>query len=370
MPSFSELPLLPSLVASLDEQGITQPTEIQRATIPPLVDGESVLGVAETGSGKTLAYVLPLLHRIKQLELGGDPVTQAGRPRGLVVVPGRELGEQVARVMKGLTHQTRLRVRLAVGGTAKRVSRRAVAAPFEVLVASPGRLLHLLDVGDLSLLDVRSVVFDEADQVVDPGFLPVAKQILAECRPGVQTMLFSATLPASLRGVIDALLPEPPFLVRTEGSGQLVPGLTVENRDVIRGDRASLLAELLAEDPGVGTLLFANTREQCDRIGGWLDDLGVPYEQYRGEMDRIERRRNLAAFRQGEVHVLVTTDLGGRGLDIDRVDRVINVHLPREVANYLHRAGRTARAGRTGRVINMVTERDQPIIDAVDALQA
>lgn len=369
MSTFSELSLLPSLVASLDEQGITRPTEIQRETIPALLAGESVLGVSQTGSGKTLAYVLPLLHRIKSLELDGDRVTAAGRPRGLVVVPGRELGEQVGRVFKGLTHTTRLRVRLAVGGTAKRVSRRSVGGPFEILVASPGRLLHLVDRGELSLEDVRTVVFDEADQVVDPGFLPVARQILGSCTQQAQTMLFSATLPGSLKEVIDALLPEPPLLVRTASSGQLVAELQVENRTVVDGERAPLLRTILAEDPDAGTLLFANTREQCDRIATWLEEFGVAFVLYRGEMDRIERRRNLASFRNAEVNVLVTTDLGGRGLDIARVDRVINVHLPREVANYVHRAGRTARAGRTGRVINMVTERDRPIMDAAAALR-
>ena len=372
MTTFTDLSLLPTLVESLDEQDITQPTEIQREAIPTLLAGASLLGIAETGSGKTLAYVLPLLHRVKQweLELGGDRVVKPGRPRALVVVPGRELGEQVGRVCKGLTHKTRVRVRLAVGGTAKRVSRKAVAAPFEVLVASPGRLVHLMESGDLRLDDVRIVVFDEADQMVDPGFLPVAQEILEACALGVQTMLFSATLPASLQQVIDQLLAQPPRLVRTAGSGQLVDTLEVDNRTVINGDRATLLATILAEDPSAGTLLFANTRGQCDRIATWLDKAGIHHVNYRGEMDRIERRRNLAAFRNGETNVLLTTDLGGRGLDIERVDRVINVHLPREMANYIHRAGRTARAGRTGVVINMVTERDQPIIDAVAALQA
>lgn len=369
MSTFSELALLPTLVASLDEQGITQPTGIQRDAIPALVAGESVLGVSQTGSGKTLAYVLPLLHRIKELELGGDRVTEAGRPRGLVLVPGRELGEQVARVFKGLTHQTRVRVRVAVGGTAKRISRRAVSSPFEILVASPGRLLHLMGRGEVKLDDVRSVVFDEADQVVDPGFLPVAQEILEACTHGVQAMLFSATLPVSLRGVIDALLPEPPLLVRTEGSGRLVSALQTDNRRVIDGERYPLLRTILAEAPEAGTLLFANTRDQCDRIAAWLGEFGVDFVLYRGEMDRIERRRNLAAFRDAEINVLLTTDLGGRGLDIARVERVVNVHLPRDIANYVHRAGRTARAGRTGTVINMVTERDRPIMDAVSALQ-
>lgn len=367
MPAFADLPLLSSLVESLAEQGITRPTQIQQRTLPGLLAGESIVGVSETGSGKTLAYVLPLLDRLKRLELDGSRVTEAGRPRGLVVVPGRELGEQVGRVFKGLTHGTRLRVRMALGGSAKRVSRKAVASPFEILVASPGRLLYLLEREELHLDDVRTVVFDEADQVLDPGFLPTARRILGACSESVQAVLFSATLPAALEDVVAELFAETPRLVRTEGSGQLVPTVEVQERTVVDGQRWPLLAEVLAEDPEAGTLVFANTREQCDRIAGWLDSVGVAYVLYRGELDRIERRRNLAAFRAGEVRVLLTTDLGGRGLDIDRVDRVVNAYLPRDARNYLHRAGRTARAGRSGLVIDLVTERDRPLLDRIAA---
>jgi len=365
---FADLPLLPSLVASLDDQSITRPTEIQASTLPHLLDGEGLLGVSETGSGKTLAYVLPLLHRLKSLELGGSMVADEGRPRGLVLVPGRELGEQVAKVFKGLTHGTRLRVRVALGGSAKRVARRAVAGKFEILVASPGRLLQLVDSGELRLDDVRMLVFDEADQVIDPGFLPVARRIVAACAPRVQPIAFSATLPASLESVIDELFGSTLLIVRTQGSGQLVSTLHVDNRQVRHGDRRSLLVEVLAESPQTPTLLFANTRSQCDRIAEWLHEAGVAHALYRGEMERVARRRNLRAFRNGEVHLLLTTDLGGRGLDIDGVDRVVNVHLPREVDNYLHRAGRTARAGRDGVVVNLVTDRDQPLLDKVAAL--
>ncbi len=369
MTTFSEFKMQPGLAASLAEQGITEPTEIQARAIPPLLKGESLLGVSATGTGKTLAYVLPLLHRLKEVEIGSYMVSEPGRPRGLVLVPGRELGEQVGKVFKGLTHLTRLRVRLALGGTAKRVSRKSVSRPHEILVASPGRLAYLMDMGDLSLKDVRMVAIDEADQVLDPGFLPAARRILRKCRRGTQVMLFSATLPDHLEGLVEKLLDGAPTLIRAEGSGQLVPTVHIDNRMVVDGRRRELLAEILAEEPGMGTLLFANTRGQVDRMAEWLDDFGFDFVLYRGEMDRIERRRNLEAFRDGEVDLLLTTDLGGRGLDIERVDRVVNVHLPREVSNYIHRAGRTARAGRTGTVVNMVTERDAPLMEAVEGLQ-
>ena len=362
MSTFSDLSLLPSLVASLTEQGLAHPTEIQARAVPALLEGQSLIGVAETGSGKTLAYVLPMLDRLKRLETGGEPVTAPSRPRGLVLVPGRELGEQVRKVFKGLTHGTRLRVRSALGGTAKQIARQNVGGQFEVLVATPGRLLQLIDERELKLDDIRMTVFDEADQLVDPGFLPVVRRVVGACPKSLQLAMFSATLPQSVEALVKDLFSSPPIRVRTRGSQQVVSTLQVDNRRVHSGRRFDTLRELLRESPEIGTLLFSNTRKQCEETAEWLDAEGISYVSYMGQMDRQERRANLSAFREGKVSVLLTTDLGGRGLDIERVDRVINVHLPREVNNYLHRVGRTARAGRTGLVINLVTQRDHPLL--------
>ncbi|MFT5680417.1 MAG: ATP-dependent RNA helicase RhlE [Myxococcota bacterium] len=359
------MPLLPSLIESLTQQGLTQPTEIQSRTLKPLLDGRCLMGVSETGSGKTLAYVLPMLHQLKTLELGGSSVEKARRPRGLVLVPGRELGEQVSRVLKELTHNTRLRVRTVLGGSAKKVARRSVAGVFEILVATPGRLTQMLDSGELGLSDIRILVIDEADQMVDPGFLPVAQRILASCPPKVQLVLFSATLPTSLDGVVSTLFPSEPVRIRTEGSSRLVATLKTINRNVVSNNRRDALLQVLSEGTGEGTMLFVNTREQLDRVAGWLENAGVASSSYRGQMDRQARRASLARFRSGEISVLITTDLGGRGLDIDRVTRVINVHLPQELDNYLHRVGRTARAGREGVVVNLVTQRDHALLTKV-----
>ena len=362
MSSFTDLPLLPSLTASLTEQGLTRPTEIQARTLRDLLGGASLIGVSETGSGKTLAYVLPMLHQLKTLENEGHPVSQTGRPRGLVLVPGRELGEQVSKVFKGLTHATRVRVRVALGGSALRVARRNIGAPFEILVATPGRLVQLLDTGDLRLDDLRILVFDEADQIVDPGFLPVARHILEDSRQAVQLVMFSATLPPTLETSAEQLFKKAPTKIRTQGSQKLVPSLRVVDKTVDEKSRLDGLGAVLAEDLGVSTLLFANTREQCDAIARWLGHHGLDFVDYRGEMNRTERRDNLRRFRDGEVTMLLTTDLGGRGLDIEHLERVINVHMPKDLTNYLHRAGRTARAGRAGLVVNLVTVKDKALL--------
>jgi superfamily II DNA/RNA helicase len=369
MSSFASLPLLDSLKASLHEQELKTLTEVQARTIPKLLAGESLVGVAETGSGKTLSFVLPMLHQLKSLELAEDPVTKASHPRGLVLVPARELGEQVSKVFKGLTHKTRLRVRTALGGTKKQVARQNVKGGFEVLVATPGRLGQLLESKEVRLSDVRILVFDEADQMLDPGFLPVATQIISACPKDLQLVMFSATLPKALQKAVEALFPKPPIRVETKGSQRLVPTLQTVNKDVIRGDRWTVLGDVLDADEETPTILFANTRQQCDKIGTWLNEQGYAFADYRGQMEHKERRDNLARFRSGQVQLLLTTDLGGRGLDIEQVGRVINVHLPQQLDNYLHRAGRTARAGRKGLVVNLVTERDAPILEKVATIQ-
>jgi ATP-dependent RNA helicase RhlE len=363
LPSFSEYALLPSLLTTLDKQGLKEPTEIQAATIPQQLKGRPVVGVSETGSGKTLAYVLPVLHELKILETDGDPVSSTSRPRGLVLVPGRELGEQVCRVFKSLTHNTRLRVRSVLGGTKKQIARQNVSGMFEVLVATPGRLVQFLDTGQLQLNDVRTLVFDEADQLLDPGFQPIARRVLRECPPRVRLAMFAATLPETLNDTLDELFSSEPLRVRTRDSRHSVRTLRTDNRSVPKGQRFEALRKVLAEDSSVSTLLFANTRAQCEGLAEWLEEQGFPHATYMGQMESKERRTNLTAFRRGEVKLLVATDLGGRGLDIDGVDRVINVHLPIDVDNYRHRVGRTARAGRSGLVVNLVTPRDLPLIE-------
>ena len=361
--TFAELNLLPSLVASLTAMDRHTPTEIQAAAIPELLSGRSVVGIAETGSGKTLAYGLPTLQICKTLETEGAPVEAEGQPRAVILVPTRELGEQVTRVLKALSHETRVRVRSALGGTTAEIARRNVAGAFEILVATPGRLLKQLDARLIRLSDVRLLVLDEVDQMLDMGFLPDVQRVVAGCPSRRQLALFSATVASRVEGLIKALFGPSPKIIRTRGSHREVATLKTVNRTVLNGDRLTPLLAALAEESVGGTLLFVNTREQCDQVAGLLMDAGHRVSVYRGEMDKIERRANLEAFRKGETALLITTDLGSRGLDLPLVGRVINVHLCTERKNYLHRVGRTARAGRAGVVINLVTERDRALME-------
>lgn len=358
---FTDLTLLPTLQASLAEHGLVTLTEIQRRALPAMLAGRSVVGVAETGSGKTLAYALPILHGLKSLEDAGDRIVDVARPRAVVIVPTRELGEQVSKVFKPFTHTTRLRVRTVLGGTDIDVAKKNIAGAFEVLVATPGRLVKLLNRGLVRFDDVRVLVFDEADQMLDQGFLPDATHIIGACPPARQMALFSATVSPPVQSLMTRLFAGAE-VIRSEGSHKVVATLKTINRDVVLGQRVPLLEKVLAETVVGGTILFANTREQCDTLALELTKLGRRCVVYRGEMDKVERRANLKEFRDGKVDLLVSTDLASRGLDLEHVGRVINYHLPKEMENYIHRVGRTARAGRSGVVVNFVTERDRDLI--------
>ncbi len=365
MNSFSGFGLLPSLLESLKEKNLARPTEIQELAIPLLMEGKSVVGVSETGSGKTLTYALPLLHMLKKLENDGEAVANPSAPRAVVMVPTRELGEQVSKVFKTLTHKTRLRVRPALGGMAFEQARRNIAETFEILLATPGRLVQLMDKNLIDLTDVRVLIFDEADQMLDQGFLPDSDSIVEACPTGLQMALFSATVSPSVQKLMNSLF-STAEVIRTTGSGKIVKSLTTQNRIVKDGKRWPLFESILKQPVHGGTLVFTNTREQCDKLTQELTAKGYACTMYRGEMDKNERRANLKQFRDGKVDLLVSTDLAARGLDLDNIGRVINYHLPEQMENYLHRVGRTARAGRAGLVINLVTERDQRLISQLD----
>ena len=369
MSSFKEFSLIPSLQSTLQKNNFVTPTEIQGRALPALLRGESVIGVAETGSGKTLAYALPVLQKIKQLEESGDAVSEAGQPRAVILVPSSELGEQVAKVLKTFTHETRLRVRSALGGIKMTVARRNVSSPFEVLLATPGRLEQLMQDRDLNLSDLRFLVFDEADQILDQGFLPAIKRIVNSCPADRQIALFSATASDAVHTLIQEMFSEAE-LIETKGRHRLVSTLITDNRKGPNGKRFPLLEKLIAEEIEGGSLLFTNTREQCDNLAKELKDNGYQCAIYRGDMDKIERRKNLTEFRDGTLKLFISTDLGARGLDVENVERVINYHLPNEMKNYLHRAGRTARAGREGTVVNFVTDRDLNLISRLKSISS
>lgn len=362
---FSDFGLRNSIVDTLKEKKLFKPTEIQKQVLPLMMSGQSVVAVSETGSGKTLAYVLPILNLLKTLEDEGSSIEQESSPRAVIMVPTRELSDQVMKVFKSFAHDTRLRIRPALGGMALVKTRENISGKFEILLATPGRLVQLLDRELINLSDVRVLVFDEADQMLDQGFLPDSNQIADACPEDVQLALFSATVSPAVQKLMSDLFQDVE-VVRSSGSGKVVSSLVTKNLTVIDGVRWPLFEKLLKQKNEGGTIIFTNTREQCDKVAKLMQDHGFQCAVFRGEMDKNERRMGLKKFIKGEIQFLVATDLGGRGLDVENISRVINYHLPKEMQNYIHRVGRTARAGRVGTVYNLVTERDARLIGQLE----
>jgi ATP-dependent RNA helicase RhlE len=249
------------------------------------------------------------------------------------------------------------------------VAKRNIDGKFEVLVATPGRLIKLLDMKKLDLGDVRILVFDEADQMLDQGFLPSATRIASACTSRPQMALFSATVSGKVQALMTELFSKAE-VIRSQGSHRTVSGLKTKNLEVPDGKRFPALENLLSDGVQGGTIIFTNTREQCDKLEREMKKSGYSSVVYRGEMDKVERRKNLKLFREGKIPFLISTDLASRGLDVEHVGRVINYHLPQQMENYLHRVGRTARAGREGLVVNLVTERDEEFVSKLELLRS
>jgi len=345
IPTFAELGLPEVLVAALLKRGMTAPFAIQVAALPDALAGRDVLGRAETGSGKTLAFGLPMLTR-----LAGTKAAPK-RPRGLVLVPTRELALQVNDALEPLGHVLGLRMKVVVGGLSMGKQIDALHRGVDIVIATPGRLMDLIERKSCDLRDVELTVLDEADHMSDMGFLPVVREILDQVRPGGQRLLFSATLDKMVKTIVDA------YLVDAVTHSTSLPTTQVSTMDhhlllVHPGDKASVVTEIANRDGR--TLLFVRTKHGADRLATQLRRVGVRAGALHGGMTQNARNRSLLNFKDGATPVLVATDVAARGIHVDGIDLVLHVDPPADPKDYLHRAGRTARAGESGVVVTMV----------------
>jgi superfamily II DNA/RNA helicase len=341
--TFSALGVSPDLVAVLDRAGMTTAFPVQRLCIPDALAGRDVCGKAKTGSGKTLAFGLPLAERVA--------TASPKRPTGLVLVPTRELCHQVADVLRPLLSARSRRLVAVYGGAGMRQQISALEQGAEVVVATPGRLIDLIDRKAADLTDVGFVVIDEADRMADMGFMPQVEWVLRHIDRGHQTLLFSATLDGGIQGLVDRYQHDPVF--HEVGSTMT----TVERM----AHRFLLVHEM--DQPRVAAaiarsaercLVFVNTKRAADRVARQLVDAGVDAKAIHGDLRQEHRERALKRFSQGRLAALVATDVAARGLDIDELDVVIQYDPPPDPKTYLHRAGRTARAGAAGLAVTLV----------------
>ncbi|MFF0658856.1 DEAD/DEAH box helicase [Micromonospora tulbaghiae] len=345
LPTFAATGLAPALVSELAAQGISAPFPIQAATIPDSLAGRDVLGRGRTGSGKTLAFGLPLLHRTAGRR------ARPGRPLALVLVPTRELAAQVTEALAPYAAALGLRCATVVGGLSLTRQAAALRAGAEVLVATPGRLHDLIDRGDARLDQVTITVLDEADQMADMGFLPQVTKLLEQVAPGGQRMLFSATLDRGVDRLVRRFLADPVTHSVDPGTAT-VTAMTHHVLHLDAEDKPAALAHIAAREGR--TIVFIATKHRADRVARQLLAKGVRAAALHGGKSQPQRTRILEQFRTGQVSALVATDVAARGIHVDGLDLVVNADPPTEAKDYLHRGGRTARAGESGTVVTLV----------------
>ena len=357
-PSFADLGLPAVLVESLERRGISEPFPIQAATIPDALKGRDVLGRGRTGSGKTLAFGLPMMVRLTGRR------AQSRQPLAVVLVPTRELAVQVADALEPLGRSLGLRMKTVVGGMSYPKQADALRRGVEIVVATPGRLTDLIEQGDADLSRVEIVVLDEADHMADMGFLPAVTALLDLVKRGGQRLLFSATLD---RGV-DQLVRR--YLVHPVEHSTAPPEASIETMDhhvllVSPGDKTAVTSHIGAREGR--TIMFVRTKHGADRVATQLRSQGVAATSIHGGKPQGARTRALAEFREGRTPVLVATDVAARGIHVDDIGLVLHVDPPADSKDYLHRAGRTARAGESGTVVTLVLPHQEREVSSMAA---
>ncbi|TDE33449.1 DEAD/DEAH box helicase, partial [Antarcticimicrobium sediminis] len=335
-----------TLVARLADMGITEPTPIQSRAIPHALDGRDVMGLAQTGTGKTAAFGLPLLTRM--LEAGTKPARYT--VRGLVLAPTRELANQISTTLRALTEGTHLKVGFVVGGQSINAQMKRLERGTDLLVATPGRLLDLLDRNALTLEECSFLVLDEADQMLDLGFIHALRKIAALLPEKRQTMLFSATMPKQMNEIAQSYL-QNPIRVEVSPPGKAADKITQSVHFIAKAEKPSLLKELLNNHREERALVFGRTKHGSEKLMKSLEKAGFSTASIHGNKSQGQRDRAIAAFKSGQIKVLVATDVAARGLDIPDVKHVYNYDLPNVPDSYVHRIGRTARAGKDGAAI-------------------
>ena len=363
MNSFEELGVPQNLIEKLSAQGISHPTLIQHKAIPEALEGRDILGLAQTGTGKTAAFVIPLLARV--LKIGGK--REAKSAQSLILAPTRELAKQIDSTLKTFVEGSHLRVRLVVGGVSISGQIKRLSKGSDILVATPGRLIDLINRDAVNLSDTKFLVLDEADQMLDLGFVHSLNKIADLLPEKRQTMLFSATMPKKMAALASNYLSDP---VRVEAApaGKVADKITQSIHFVSKAEKNKLLIDLLDNHRRELTIVFSRTKHGAEKLSKAIINSGFSAVSIHGNKSQGQRERALKSFRSGENKVLVATDVAARGLDIPLVKHVYNFDLPNVAENYVHRIGRTARAGADGSAITLCSSEEVTELKAIQKM--
>jgi ATP-dependent RNA helicase RhlE len=361
---FNDLGLNEPLLRAIGEEGYETPTPVQQKSIPPALAGKDVMACAQTGTGKTAAFSLPILQRL------GEPVMGKGdrrRLRALVITPTRELCAQVGESFKAYGRHTPLRHTTIYGGVRQKPQARAMKEGVDILVATPGRLLDLMGQRIVHLDSVEYFVLDEADRMLDMGFIDDIRKIIRALPRERQNMLFSATIPSSIRRLSSTILHDP-VEVRIKPEAPAAETVDQTVYYVEGQDKQALLEHLLSNQQVQRALVFTKTKQQADRVTQYLRNADIPAEAIHSDKPQRIRERTLKKFKNGQTDVLVASDIAARGLDVDDISHVINYDMPVEAETYVHRIGRTGRAGESGKAYSFCSMEERLILDEIEKL--
>ncbi|MBL6690364.1 MAG: DEAD/DEAH box helicase [Pseudomonadales bacterium] len=358
--TFNELGLIKPLLSALSEQGYTKPTLIQEKSISSILDGHDLMATAQTGTGKTAAFTLPMLQRLSKGERHGTA------PRALVLTPTRELAAQVQESIRTYGKHLKLRSFSVFGGVKINPQIKVLRQGIDILVATPGRLLDLHQQKVLDMNHIEILVLDEADRMLDMGFIPDIKRIQSRLPQEKQTLLFSATFSADIRKLAETMLIEP---IQVDVAPRNSTAITVSQKviPVDKGRKLEALREVVTQNQNQ-TLVFTRTKHCANKVAKSLSKSGIDAEAIHGNKSQAHRNRVLNGFKNGRVAVLVATDIASRGLDIDQLPRVINFELPHVAEDYVHRIGRTGRAGHSGEALSLVCSEEAKQLHAIEKL--
>ena len=361
--TFEGLGLAAPILKALTTEGSTTPTPIQMQAIPHVMQGRDVQGIAQTGTGKTAAFALPILHRL----LADKRAAKPRSCRVLVLSPTRELASQIVESFRSYGRNAGLRTALIFGGVPKGRQAKAMAGGVDVLVATPGRLLDHMHDGAVQLGSVEVLVLDEADHMLDLGFIVPIRKIVSTIPTARQTLFFSATMPKEISSLAGAMLRDPVHVAVTPVA---TTAERVEQRVIFveTARKRQMLADILKRGSMGRTLVFTRTKHGADRVTQHLEAIGVPAAAIHGNKSQPQRERALAQFKEGRVKVLVATDIAARGIDVDGVTHVVNFDLPNVPEAYVHRIGRTARAGHTGIAISFCDSSERAFLRGIEKL--
>ncbi len=357
---FTQFDFHPDIQSGIQDAGYTRPSPIQQKAIPPILDGKDILGLAQTGTGKTVAFVLPILQHLLKRPAG----TPAAAPSALVMAPTRELAEQIHESIKMMARHTPVKSVAIYGGVGKHLQINALKKGVDIIVACPGRLLDLMNEKAITLKGIKILVLDEADQMLDMGFLPDIKRIIRALPQNRQSLVFSATMPKMIGNLVQDILNHP---VKVQVNHQQpAPRIAHGRFNVQKEERTALLKTLFAKNGMASAIVFTRTKHKAKSLAVQLKKSGFSAVSLQGNLSQNQRQRAMTGFRNGSFKILVATDIAARGIDVSGVSHVINYDLPDTVETYIHRTGRTGRANQSGQAYTFASAEDNKTISLIE----